>query len=150
MRCCLMVYLLKMLSDMLQNPSTTFHICPKKVKLGPHQFDSSGTIEFTWHSHWHKSWSVRFHQLGSWSHRDGIANSLFPFLTFWSHRNERSVPPSSQCKLSVSLRNISVQPRWAIGSTKFAMETPYFPFVMFRSHRNERIGPIEFAWPTSG
>ena len=39
MRCCLMAYLLKMLSDMLQIPSPTFplpHICPKpKVKLGP-------------------------------------------------------------------------------------------------------------------
>jgi hypothetical protein len=38
MRCCLMVYLLKMLSDMLQSPQplSQFHICPKpKVKLGP-------------------------------------------------------------------------------------------------------------------
>ena len=38
MRCCLMVYLLKMLSDMLQNPqpSSQIQICPKcKVKLGP-------------------------------------------------------------------------------------------------------------------
>ena len=38
MRCCLMGYLLKMLSDMLQNPQplSHIHICPKpKVKLGP-------------------------------------------------------------------------------------------------------------------
>ena len=38
MRCCLMVYLLKMLSDMFQNPQplSQFQICPKpKVKLGP-------------------------------------------------------------------------------------------------------------------
>ena len=38
MRCCLMSYLLKMLSDMLQNPQllSHIHICPKpKVKLGP-------------------------------------------------------------------------------------------------------------------
>ena len=38
MRCCLMIYLLKMLSDMLQNPQllSHIHICPKpKVKLGP-------------------------------------------------------------------------------------------------------------------
>ena len=38
MRCCLMSYLLKMLSDMLQNPQLLYriHICPKpKVKLGP-------------------------------------------------------------------------------------------------------------------
>ena len=38
MRCCLMAYLLKMLSDMLQNPQplSHFHICPKpKVKFGP-------------------------------------------------------------------------------------------------------------------
>ena len=38
MRCCLMRILLKMLSDMLQNPQplSHIHICPKpKVKLGP-------------------------------------------------------------------------------------------------------------------
>ena len=38
MRCCLMVYLLKMLSDMLQSPQplSQFQICPKpKVKLVP-------------------------------------------------------------------------------------------------------------------
>ena len=39
MRCCLMACLLKMLSDILQKPTTTFsypHICPKpKVKLSP-------------------------------------------------------------------------------------------------------------------
>ena len=37
MRCCLMAYLLKMLSDMLQSPQplSHIHICPKpKVKLG--------------------------------------------------------------------------------------------------------------------
>ena len=37
-RCCLMACLLKMLSDMLQNPQplSHIHICPKpKVKLGP-------------------------------------------------------------------------------------------------------------------
>ena len=38
MRCCLMRFLLKTLSDMLQNPQllSHIHICPKpKVKLGP-------------------------------------------------------------------------------------------------------------------
>ena len=38
MRCCLMRCLLKMLSDMLQNPPllSHIHICPKpKVQLGP-------------------------------------------------------------------------------------------------------------------
>ena len=38
MRCCLMACLLKMLSDMLQNPQplSHIHICPKpKIKLGP-------------------------------------------------------------------------------------------------------------------
>ena len=38
MRCCLMRFLLKMLTDMLQNPQplSHIHICPKpKVKLGP-------------------------------------------------------------------------------------------------------------------
>ena len=38
MGCCLIVYLLKMLSDMLQSPQPLSHflVCPKpKVKLGP-------------------------------------------------------------------------------------------------------------------
>ena len=38
MMCCLMRFLLKMLSDMLQSPQllSHIHICPKpKVKLGP-------------------------------------------------------------------------------------------------------------------
>ena len=38
MMCCLMAYLLKVLSDMLQSPQplSHIHICPKpKVKLGP-------------------------------------------------------------------------------------------------------------------
>ena len=38
MRCCLMVYLLKMLSDIapIPQPLSHFHICPKpKVKLDP-------------------------------------------------------------------------------------------------------------------
>ena len=38
MRCCLMRFLLKMLSDMLQSPQllSHIHICPKpKVQLGP-------------------------------------------------------------------------------------------------------------------
>ena len=38
MRCCLMAYLLKVLSDMLQSPQPLphIHICSKpKVKLGP-------------------------------------------------------------------------------------------------------------------
>ena len=38
MRCCLMAFLLKMLSDMLENPQplSNIHICPKpKFKLGP-------------------------------------------------------------------------------------------------------------------
>ena len=48
MRWCLMVYLLKMLSDMLQSPEplSRIQICPKpKVKLGPHRFDSSGATD---------------------------------------------------------------------------------------------------------
>ena len=48
-----MAYLLKMLSDMLQNPHplSHFHICPKpKSETRPHQFDLSGATEFhlTW------------------------------------------------------------------------------------------------------
>ena len=59
-----------------------------------------------------------------------------------------SVSPRWDCKLSISLRNVSVQLRWAIGPTDFAMQTLCFPFVTFRSYRNERFGPTEFAWPT--
>ena len=41
MRCCLMRFLLKVLSDMLQSPRplSHIHICPKpKVKLGPTEY----------------------------------------------------------------------------------------------------------------
>ena len=58
-----MAYLLKMLSDMLQNPPllSHIHICPKpKVKLG----------------HCQKTLSFQSHRQGSRSHRDGLANSL--------------------------------------------------------------------------
>ena len=69
-----MGYLLKMLTDMLQNPQplSDIHICPKpKVKLGP-----TKTIYLAPPS------------------SDVIATASNPSL---------SVSPSSQCKLSVSL-----------------------------------------------
>ena len=58
MRCCLMAFLLKMLSDMLQNPPllSHIHICPKpKSPTRPRRNFISGATEFSWHSHCHKT-----------------------------------------------------------------------------------------------
>ena len=120
MRCCLMSFLLKVLSDMLQSPQllSHIHIWPKpKVKLGPTESfypapPSSLDI----------ATARNPNQVGL---TDGI-----------------SVSPRWDCKLSVSLRNVSVQPKWAIGPTEFAMQTLCFPFVTFRSHRDERSIPL--------
>ena len=127
MRCCLMACLLKMLSDMLQKSSTTFsypHMSQTKSQTRPHRNFLSGAIGLIWHSHCHKT----------------LVFSVSPI--------EISVSLRWDCKLYISLRNISVQPRWAIGPTETAMQTLCFLFVTFRSHRDERIGPTEFAWPT--
>ena len=127
MRCCLMACLLKMLSDMLQKHSTTFshpHMSQTKSQTRPHRNFLSDAIEFSWHSHCHKT------------------------LVFLVSPIGISVSQRWDCKLSISLRNISVQPKWEIGPTEFTMQTLCFPFVTFRSNRNERIGPTEFAWPT--
>ena len=84
-----MVYLLKMLSDMLQSPQPLyhFHICPKpKVKLGP--------TDLIYPAH-------------PISLDIAISTTLIsPVLLIGI-----SVSPIWDCKLSVSLHNISVQPR---------------------------------------
>src|SRR3990170_4724965 len=114
MRCCLMVYLLKMLSDMLQSPQplSQIQICPKpKVKLGPtetfypappssldiaiarnpNQFGLTDGISVS--PRWACKLSVAYcNNFGStevcnWSHRVCLANSLFRLLP-------KSVPPS--------------------------------------------------------
>ena len=116
MRCCLMVYLLKVLSDIAPKPSTTFSFphCPKlNVKLGPTDSfypapPSSDVIAI----------ATNPRQIG-FTDRDldftemGLETLCFLFVTFWSHRNEQSVPPSSQCKLPVSFHNILVSPKRA-------------------------------------
>ena len=92
-----MSLLLKVLSDMLQSPQplSHIHICPKpKVKLGPTE-----TFYPAPPSSLDIATARNPKQFGL---TDGIANSLFPFVTIWSNRNERSVPPSAQCKLFVS------------------------------------------------
>ena len=91
-----MAYLLKMLIDMLQNPQPLyhFHICPKpKVKLGP-----ADLIYPAPPSSFDIATAINPNQFGL---TDGIpvsprwvANSLFPFVTFRSNRDERSIPPS--------------------------------------------------------
>ena len=126
-RCCLMSFLLKVLSDMLQKLSTTFshpHMIQTKSQTRPHRNLLSGATEFSCHSHCHKTLVISVSPIGI------------------------SISPRWDCKLSVSLRNISVKPRWAIGPTENAMQTLCFLFVTFRSNRDERIGPTELAWPT--
>ena len=98
MRCCLMAFLLKMLSDMLQSPQllSHIHIWPKpKVKPGPtdsfYPAPPCSDVIAT---------ATNPRKIGV---TDGIVICLFPFITFRSHRDERSVPPRLQCKLSVSL-----------------------------------------------
>ena len=114
MRCCLMAYLLKVLSDMLQSPQLLSHIhmCPKpKVKLGPtetfyparpssndiatarnpNQVDLTDGISVS------QRWSCKFSvaycnnfgptEICNRSHRVCMTNSLFSLLP-------KSVPPS--------------------------------------------------------
>ena len=121
-----MRFLLKMLGDMLQSPQplSHIHICPKtKVKLG-----RTETLYPAPPS------SV------------GIATARNPSIFGLTGRI--SVSAKWDCNLSVSLCNVSVKPRWAIGPTEITMQTLCFLFVTFRSYRDERIGPTEFAWPT--
>ena len=110
MRCCLMRLLLKMLSDMLQNPQllSHIHIRPKpKVKLSPTDSlypapPSSDVIATATNP---RQIDLTDRDLGPTemsdrSHRDCNVNSLFPFVTFRSHRDERSVPLSLPDQLS--------------------------------------------------
>src|SRR3954471_19199779 len=115
MRCCLMRFFLKMLSDMLQSPQllSHIHICPKpKVKLGPtetfyptppsspgiatarnpNQFGLTDGISVS--PRWACKLSVAYcnnfgpTEVRNRSHRDCLTNSLFRLLP-------KSVPPSS-------------------------------------------------------
>ena len=111
---------------MLQNPQllSHIHIWPKPiVKLGPTDSFYPAPPSFTCHKP-----------------LPNPSKSALPIGI--------SVSPRWDCNLSVSLRNVSVKPRWVISSTEIAMQTLCFLFVTFRSNRDERIGPTEFAWPT--
>ena len=99
-----MVYLLKVLSDIAPKPSTTFsfpYMSKTQSQTRPHRFFLSGATEFRCHSHFHKPQANRSHRLGSRSHRDGIVISLFPFVTFRHHRDERLVPRGLLDQVSV-------------------------------------------------
>src|SRR3989337_1445555 len=78
MRCCLMVFLLKVLSDIAPKSSATsfIQICPNPTfQLGPTEISypeppsSFGLSHCQTLTNW-------IHQYGSRSHRDGLANSL--------------------------------------------------------------------------
>src|SRR3989337_2470547 len=100
MRCCLMVFLLKCLVTLLQNPqplspfkyiqNTTFQLGPTEISYPepPSSFGLSHCQTLT----------NRIHRYGSRSHRDGLANSL----------------------LLVAI--ILVPPRIAIGTTEMACQ----------------------------
>ena len=99
---------------LLQNPQprSHLHICPKpKVKLGP-----TDLIYLTPPSSVDIATAKNPRQFG---------------LTIWI-----SGSPRWHCKLSISLRNVSVSSKWAIGPTEFALQTLCFPFVTFWSHRS--------------
>ena len=106
MRCCLMVYLLKCLVILLQNPQllSHFHICPKlKVKLGP-----TDLIYPAPSSSFNRA-TVR--NLRQFSHTDtdlGLTEMALQTLCcmlqlFWTHQNVQSVPSSLFDQFSVAL-----------------------------------------------
>ena len=101
-----MVYLLKMLSDMLQSPPpfSHIHICPKpKVKLGP-----TATFYPAPPSSLDIATASTPNQFGLTDRDLGITKMGLQTLCcllqyFRCHRNMQSVPPRLQCKLSVTL-----------------------------------------------
>ena len=100
-----------------KNPQLLFHIpiCPKpKVKLGPTETFYPAPPSLV-----------------------DIATARNPSL--FGPLIGISVSPRWDCNLSVSLRNVPVKPRWAIGPTEIAMLTLCFPFVTFRANRSHRV-----------
>ena len=116
--------LLKMLSDMLQSPQplSHFHICPKpKVKLGPtNLIYPAPPSSFDIATSRNPNQSVP--PMGSRSHQDGLANSVFPIAI------------------------ISVSPRFAIGPIKFAWPTLCFAYYQNRFHQVCVIGQTEMRF----
>ena len=97
MRCCLMIFLLKCLMILLQNPQP---LSPSKYVQTLNS--NSATLIFPNRSHrvhlnlaTTKTLTIRIHRYGSRSHRDGLASSLLLVAIM-------SVPP----------RIASVSPRW--------------------------------------
>ena len=108
MRCCLMDCLLKVLSDMLQNPQLPSHILiwPKpKVKLGPtdsfYPAPRSSDVIATATNPRQIVSPIGISVSPRWD-----CNLSVSLRKFRSNRDERSVPPRLQCKLSVTCCNI--------------------------------------------
>ena len=124
MRCCLMACLLKVLSDMLQNPQllSHIHIWPKpKVKLGPTDSFYPAPPSFTCHSHCQT-----------------LSKSVLPIGI--------SVSPRWDCNLSVYVHYQNRSNRvWAIGTTEITMQTSWLTHYQNRSHRVCVIGLTEIT-----
>ena len=138
MSCCLMSFLLQVLSDMLQNPQllSHTHIWPKpKVKLGhTDSFYPQPPSSFYIATARNPNSSVT--PMGSRSHRDGLGNSLLPAAIN------------------------SVSSRYAIGPTEFAFGENEIPIsktdfprvcgsgydIQTRWRRIERIGVTNFGF----
>ena len=114
MRCCLMACLLKVHSDMLQSPQLLSHIhIWPKPKVKLGPTDS-------------------FHPAPPSSDVIATATNL-----------GKSVSPRWDCNLFVSLRNVSVPPRWVIGPTELLTSSlvsllpkSVSPSLCNRSHRD--------------
>ena len=134
----------QVLSDIAPKPSTTFplQIYPNlKVKLGPTDLIypvPSSSVDIATARNPRQfgltdmDLSFGLTEMSDRSHRVRNANSLFPFITFRSYRNERSVPPSLPDQLSVCLLQKSSYRVYVIGLTE----------IMLCPNPNE-IGPIE-------
>ena len=126
-----MACLLKVLSDMLQNPQlpSHIHIWPKpKVKLGPTDsfYPAPPSLDVIATATNPRKISLTNRDLGltemsDRSHRGCNVNSLFPFC------------------------NISVPPKWAIGPTEFTWPTLWLAYYQNRSHRVCVIGHTEIT-----
>src|SRR5215216_7115945 len=122
MRCCLMTCLLKVLSDMLQNPQLllTFQICPKpKVKLGP-----TDLIHLAPPSSFDIAIARNPNQFGL---TDGF-----------------SVSPRWACKLSVACCNYFGLTKICSRPHRVFLTNSLFAYYQDRSHRVCVIGQTEF------
>ena len=124
MRCFLMVYFLKMLSDMLQSPQplTQIQICPKpKVKLGPTDL---------------------IHPAPPSSLDIAIARNPNQFGLI----DGISVSPRWACKLSVAYCNYFGLTEICSRSHRVCLTKSLFSFYQNRSHRVCVVGQTEFRF----